>query len=50
METRSIVAHNINERGCAMMVLGCFYAEVIATGVEPYGLGWWCLFRVGSGD
>ncbi len=41
METRSIVAHNVNEQmqqnqygGCAMMVMGCFSAEVIKTGVD----------------
>ncbi len=46
METRSIVAHNINERmqpnqygGCAMMAIGCFTAEVIKTGVDSYGPG-----------
>ena len=49
METRSIVAHNINERmqqnqygGCAMMAMECFSAEVIEAGVDPYGLGRWC--------
>jgi hypothetical protein len=49
METRSIVAHNVNERmqrnqygGCAMMAMGHFFAEVIKTGVDPYGLGRWC--------
>jgi hypothetical protein len=57
METRSIVAHNINERmqqnqygGCAMMAMGHFSAEVIETGVDPYGLGHWCWLRNGSGD
>jgi hypothetical protein len=57
MENRSIVAHNVNEQmqrnqygGCFMMVMACFSAEVIKTGVDPYGLRWWCWFRVGSGD
>jgi hypothetical protein len=57
METRSIVAHNINERmqqnqhgGCAMMVMGSFSAEVVETGVDHYGLGQWCWMKVGSGD
>ncbi len=57
METRSIVSHNINERmqqnqygGCAMVVMGHFLAEVIETGVDPYGLKPWCWLRVGSGD
>jgi hypothetical protein len=57
METRSIVAHNVNEQmhrnqygRCAMMAMGCFSAEVIKTGVDPYGLGHWCWLRVGSGD
>jgi hypothetical protein len=57
METRSIVAHNVNERmqrnqygRCAMMAMGCFFAEVIKTGVDPYGLGCWCWLRVSSGD
>jgi hypothetical protein len=57
METRSIVARNVNERmqwnqygGCAMMAMGCFSAEVIETGVDPYGLRHWCWLRVGSGD
>ncbi len=57
METRSIVARNINERmqrdqygGCAMMVMGCFSAEVIKTGVDPYGLVRWFWLRDGSGD
>ncbi len=57
METKSIVAHNVDERmqrnqygGCAMMAIGSFSAEVIKTGVDPYGLGRWCWFRVGSGD
>ncbi len=57
METRSIVTHNVNEwmernqyGGCAMMALGCFSAEVLKTGVDPYRLGCWCWLRVCSGD
>ncbi len=57
MDTRSIVAHNINERmqrnqhgGCAMMAMGRFSAEVVETGVDFSGLGRWCWMRVGSGD
>ena len=45
MDTRSIVAHNINERmqqnqhgGCAMMA-GRLSAEVVEMGVDHYGLG-----------
>jgi hypothetical protein len=54
---QNIVAHNVNERmqqnqygRCAMMAMCCFSAEVIKTGVDPYGLGRWCWLRVGSGD
>ena len=57
MDTRSVVAHNINERmqrnqhgGCAMMAMGWFSAEVVETGVDHYGLGRWCWMKVGSGD
>jgi hypothetical protein len=57
MDTRSVVAHNINERmqrnqhgGCAMMAMGRFSAEVGETGVNHYSLGRWCWMRVGSGD
>jgi hypothetical protein len=57
MESRSIVAYNINKRvqqnqhvGCTMMAMGCFSAEVLETGVNPYGLGRWCWLKVGSGD
>jgi hypothetical protein len=46
MDTRSVVAHNINERmqrnqhgGCAIMAMGRFLAEVVETGVDHYGLG-----------
>jgi hypothetical protein len=49
MDTRSIVTHNVNERmqqnqhgGCAMMAMGCFFAEVVELGVNPSGLGCWC--------
>ncbi len=54
--TRSVVAHNINERmkhnqhgGCAMMAMGQFSAKVVEAGVDHYGLGRWCWMRVGSG-
>jgi hypothetical protein len=58
METRSIVAHNINERmqqnqhhgGCAMMAMGRFSAEVMESGGDPSGLGHWCRLKVGSGN
>jgi hypothetical protein len=57
MESKSIVAYNINEQmqqnqygGCAMMAMGCFFAEVLKTGVDPYRLGCWCWLKVGSGD
>ncbi len=56
MDTRSVVAHNINEQmkrnqhgGCAMMAMGWFSAEVVEMGVDYYGLGRWCWMRVGSG-
>jgi hypothetical protein len=56
LETRSVVAHNINERmqrnqhgGCAMMAMGRFSAEVVESGVDSYGLGRWCWLKVGSG-
>ncbi len=46
METRSIVAHNINEcmwpnqfGGCAIMVLGTVAPEVLESGVNSTGLG-----------
>jgi hypothetical protein len=52
METRSVVAHNINERmlrnqhgGCAMMAMGRFSAEVVESGVNLYGLGCWCWLK-----
>jgi hypothetical protein len=54
MDTRSVVAHNINEwmqrnqhGGCAMMAMGRFLAEVVETGVDHYGLGRWCWMKVG---
>ena len=57
MDTRSVVAHNINEGmkcnqhcGCTMMAMGRLSAEVVETGVDHYGLGRWCWMRVGSGD
>ncbi len=57
MDTRSIVAHNINKKmqrnqhgGCAMMAMGRFSAKVVETGVDPYGLGQWCWMKVGSGE
>jgi hypothetical protein len=57
MDTKSVIAHNINERmkrnqhgGCAMMAMGWVSAEVVETGVDHYGLGRWCWMRVGSGD
>ena len=57
MDTRSIVAHNVNEQmqqnqygGCIMMVMGCFSAKVAESGVDPSGLGCWCWFKVGSDD
>jgi hypothetical protein len=57
MESRSIVAYNINERmqqnqhgRWSMMAMGCFSVEVLETGVDPYGLGCWCWLKVGSGD
>jgi hypothetical protein len=33
-----------------MMAMRCFFAEVIETGVDPYGLGHWCWLRASSGD
>jgi hypothetical protein len=56
MDTKSIVAHNVNKQmqrnqhgGCPMMAMGCFSAEVVESGVNPSGLGRWCWFKVGSG-
>jgi hypothetical protein len=55
MDTRSIVAHNINEQmqrnqhnGCAMMAMGRFTAKAVETGVDPYSLERWCWMKVGS--
>ncbi len=57
MDTRSIVAHNVNERmqqnqhgGWAMMAMGRFSAKVVELGVDPTGLGHWCWLKVGSGE
>ncbi len=57
MDTRSIVAHNVNERmqqnqhgGCAMMAMGRFSAEVVELGINLTGLGHWCWLKVGSGE
>ena len=55
-ETRSVVAHNINERilqnqfgGCAMMAMGSVSPEIIGSGVDTTGLGRWCWMRIGTG-
>ena len=55
-DTRSVVAHNINERmqpnqfgGCAMMAFNTISSEVIDTGVDITGLGRWCWLLMGSG-
>jgi hypothetical protein len=57
METWSVVSHNINKRmqgkqhgGCAIMEIGSFSAEVVESGVNPFGLGRWCWLKVGSGN
>ncbi len=56
MNTKSIVAHNVNEGmqknqhgTCKMMAMGHFSAEVVESGVNPSGHGHWCWFKVGSG-
>jgi hypothetical protein len=56
METRSIVAHNLNERmrlnqfrGCAKMAMSTIAPEVIDAGVDTMDLGRWCWMRIGSG-
>ncbi len=56
LETRSIVAHNINKRmqqnqfgGCAMMVMGTISPKVIDSGVDFTGLGQWCWVRIELG-
>ncbi len=55
-ETRSVVAHNINERmqpnqfgGYAMMAMNTISSKVIDTGVDITGLGRWCWMLLGSG-
>jgi hypothetical protein len=55
-ETRSVVAHNINERmqqnqygGCVMMAMGAMSPKVVESRVDCTGLGRWCWMRVGSG-
>jgi hypothetical protein len=55
-ETRSIVAHNINERmrtnqfgGCAIMALGTLSPQVIGSGVDTTCLGRWCWVCLGIG-
>jgi hypothetical protein len=55
-ETRSIVAHNINERmltnqygGCAIMAMNTISAKVQDTGVDGTGLGRWWWICLGSG-
>jgi hypothetical protein len=55
METRSLIAHNINEWmlsnqhvGCAMMAMNTISSEVQGTGVDGTSLSWWCLVHLGS--
>jgi hypothetical protein len=55
-ETRSVIAHNINEHmltnqygGCAIMAMNTISAKVQETGVDGTGLGRWCWIRLGSG-
>ncbi len=55
-ETRSVVAHNINEcmlvnqyGGCAIMAMNTISAEVQDTKVDGTGLGRWCWIQLGSG-
>jgi hypothetical protein len=57
MDTRSIVAHDVNEKmqqnqhgDCTIMTMGCFSAKVAESGVDPSSLGRWCWFKVGSGN
>jgi hypothetical protein len=57
LETRSVVAHNTNERmrpnqygGCAMMAMGTLSPKVVNSGVDFTGLGRWCWIRLGSGS
>jgi hypothetical protein len=33
-----------------MMAMGCFSANVVKAGVDPYSLGRWCWMKVGSGE
>ncbi len=56
MDTKSIIAHNVNEQmqrnqygGCVMMAMGCFSAKVVELGVNPSSLGHWCWLKAGSG-
>ncbi len=56
METRIIVAHNVNKQmqqiqhgGCAM-AMGCFSAKVAESGVDPSSLGHWYWLKVSSGN
>jgi hypothetical protein len=56
LETRSVVAHNINKRilqnqfgGCAMMAMGSISPEIIGSGVDTTGLGRWCWMHIGTG-
>jgi hypothetical protein len=55
-ETRSAVAHNINERmltnqygGCAIMAMNTISAKVQDTGMDGIGCGRWCWIHLGSG-
>ena len=55
-ETRSVVAHNVNERmrpnqfgGCAMMAFNTISPQVVSTGVDTTGLGRWCWMLLGTG-
>jgi hypothetical protein len=57
MDTRSIVAHNINELntrnqfgGCAMMAMSTLAHKVVNSGVDPTGLGQWCWMLIGLGQ
>jgi hypothetical protein len=55
-QTRSIMAHNINERmrvnqygGCAIMAMNTIAPEVVELGAGHTGLGRLCWIRMGSG-
>jgi hypothetical protein len=55
-ETRSVIAHNTNERmrpnqnnGCAMMAMGTFFPKVVDSGVDFTGLGRWCWISIARG-